>query len=111
MPSIESLGLPLVFRVAEEDDGAVERDDADAAYSNAVNILTEVRCLEGMQKEALVRVGSAGTWRMVSDEGPYLNGTDLAPFPLAFFAAGMQFSVLSELVRGARSAGMHAVAY
>jgi uncharacterized OsmC-like protein len=35
----------------------------------------------------------------VSDEGPYLEGTDLAPFPLAFFTAGMQFSFLSHLAR------------
>ena len=41
---------------------------------------------------------------MVSDEGPYLNGTDLAPFPLAFYTAGMAFSFMSELVR-------HAVAH
>jgi hypothetical protein len=38
---------------------------------------------------------------MVSDEGPYLNGTDLAPFPLAFYSAGMAFSFLSEIERHA----------
>ena len=63
-----------------------------------------VRSLTGMQKEALVSVAGAPAWRMVSDEGPYLNGTDLAPFPLAFFTAGMQFSLLSELLTAARAA-------
>jgi hypothetical protein len=55
-----------------------------------------------MQKEALVHYGPNNTvWRMVSDEGPYLNGTDLAPFPLAFYSSGMAFSFLSELERHA----------
>ena len=29
------------------------------------------------------------TWRLVSDEGPYLNGHDAAPCPLAFLSVGM----------------------
>ena len=72
--------------------------------SDAVSIRVEVRAIEGMQKEAIVsQVEPAGsTWRMVSDEGPYLNGTDLAPFPLAFFTAGQQFCLMSEIVRLAR---------
>jgi hypothetical protein len=33
----------------------------------------------GHQKEAVVKEGQAGSsWRMVSDEGPALKGTDLA---------------------------------
>jgi uncharacterized OsmC-like protein len=35
---------------------------------------------------------------MVCDEGPYLNGTDLAPFPLAFFATGVVNAYLAEIV-------------
>ena len=60
------------------------------------------RCLEGMQKEALVRVGESPPWRMVSDEGPYLEGTDLAPFPLAFFTPGCS-SRFSPSSRGFRA--------
>ena len=96
MPTIDSLGYPLVFSVAG--DREVSHPQADRVVVHA-----EVRCLEGMQKEACIRVGSGRTWRMVSDEGPYLNGTDLAPFPLAFFTAGMQFSFLSQLLQGARA--------
>ena len=65
-----------------------------------------VRALEGMQKEAVVAVSSGAgkrTWRMVCDEGPYLDGTDLAPFPLGFFSAGLQFSFMSELVKHAKA--------
>jgi hypothetical protein len=64
-----------------------------------VAIRTYVRSLAGMQKEAL-GVSSAGGpgWRLVSDEGPYLAGHDEAPFPLAFFNAGMVASYLNEVV-------------
>jgi len=96
MPTIESQGYPLVFSVANDRKASSKRADQ-------VIVRAEVRCLEGMQKEAVIRVGSGRTWRMVSDEGPYLNGTDLAPFPLAFFTAGMQFSFLSQLLQSARA--------
>jgi hypothetical protein len=56
--------------------------------------------MEGMQKEALVSSAPGGrTWRMVCDEGPYLNGADLAPFPLAFFATGLANAYLAEIVK------------
>jgi len=97
MSAIESSGFPLVFKA-----DAPDSDGVDAELG--VEVLA--RCLEGMQKEALVRVGQSPPWRMVSDEGPYLEGTDLAPFPLAFFTAGMQFSFLSELARLSREEGI-----
>jgi uncharacterized OsmC-like protein len=69
---------------------------------------TDVRALTGMQKEAIVwPLGNEQPgWRMFSDEGPYLSGTDLAPFPLGFFAAGLQFSFLENLVERARAQGI-----
>lgn len=101
MPSIESSGFPLVFRVA--DDPAAVPARPSGASGGVISLRTDVRAFEGMQKEAIVTLASGARWRMVSDEGPYLNGTDLAPFPLAFFAAGMQFSFLSQLLQGARA--------
>ena len=98
MPSIESLGHPLVYRV-NNDTAAVEKllDEP-----NMTTVRASIRALEGMQKEALVEHGPTDTlWRMVSDEGPYLNGTDLAPFPLAFYSAGMAFSFLEEFLNHA----------
>jgi len=59
---------------------------------------SSARALEGMQKEAVVAGMDGPAWRMVCDEGPYLNGTDLAPFPLGFFCAGMASSYLSALL-------------
>ncbi|GMR13360.1 MAG: hypothetical protein BMS9Abin29_1566 [Gemmatimonadota bacterium] len=101
MPSIESSGFPLVFRVADAPVPVSARPPGPPA--GAISLRTEVRAFEGMQKEAVVTLDSGARWRMVSDEGPYLNGTDLAPFPLAFFTAGMQFSFLSQLLQGARA--------
>ena len=99
MPSIEGSGLPLVFKVTEGAAAPTGETPLDE-----VAVKTEVRSLEGMQKEAVVTCQPEGTvWRLVSDEGPYLNGKDMAPFPLAFFTAGMQFSFLSQFLQGARA--------
>lgn len=100
MPSIESSGLPLCYKV---------RDGSVPAVSKSINDLTlcvYARALEGMQKEAVVASNFGSAWRMVSDEGPYLNGTDLAPFPLAFFTAGTQFSFFAEILRHAKEFGI-----
>lgn len=60
---------------------------------------TCVRSLSGFQKEALVRSTRTGdTWRLVSDEGPYLNGHDAAPCPLAFLSTGMVASFMNEIL-------------
>ncbi|HEX9811723.1 MAG TPA: OsmC family protein [Burkholderiales bacterium] len=94
MASIQTSPYPLVFRL-----GNAPALGCTAPASAGVAIRTKSRALEGMQKEAVVCDGSNGrAWRMVSDEGPYLNGTDLAPFPLAFFTAGMAASYLSAIV-------------
>lgn len=92
MASIESSPHPLGFRVADA-------SLVDAAPDKApIAIRAVARALEGMQKEALVRDGPDATvWRLVCDEGPYLNGTDLAPFPLAFFTAGLVASYYAEI--------------
>jgi uncharacterized OsmC-like protein len=41
---------------------------------------------------------------VVCDEGPWLNGTDLAPFPLGFFTAGLVASYMSEFLTHAKRA-------
>ncbi|MBW3667278.1 MAG: OsmC family peroxiredoxin, partial [Actinobacteria bacterium] len=63
-----------------------------------VPVRTWARALAGMQKEALVVNGATGrAWRLVSDEGPYLDGHDRAPCPLCTFIAGMVSSYMSEI--------------
>jgi hypothetical protein len=52
-----------------------------------------------MQKEAVVANGrTEKRWRLVSDEGPYLDGHDIGPCPLAFLSAGMVASYMTEML-------------
>jgi uncharacterized OsmC-like protein len=102
MPSIDSSGFPLVFKVQGDPLSLPEGGETDDE-AGKIALRVQVRALEGMQKEAVVSTNFGSTWRLVSDEGPYLNGTDLAPFPLAFYTAGMQFSFLSELLHHAQN--------
>jgi uncharacterized OsmC-like protein len=98
MASIQTSTYPLVFPVAEA---------SAEARLDRIQVKVLARALEGMQKEALVTTLPAGrAWRMVCDEGPYLNGTDLAPFPLAFFASGLVNAYLSEVVGLAKASGI-----
>jgi len=63
-----------------------------------VPVRTWVRALAGMQKEALVINGATGrAWRLVSDEGPYLDGHDRAPCPLCTFITGLVSSYMNEI--------------
>jgi len=95
VPSIESSPYPLVFRV----DANVSLPASHNNASDVIAIRTVTRALKGMQKEAIVNNGfTKSAWRMVCDEGPWLNGTDLSSFPLGFFSAGMVASLASEIV-------------
>jgi hypothetical protein len=103
MPSIETMGHALVYKVDKKSLALSELPNTPER--TAVRVYA--RALAGMQKEALVCYGPTGTvWRMVSDEGPYLNGTDLAPFPLAFFTTGMALSFVEELEKHAKTRGV-----
>lgn len=68
---------------------------------------TWVRSFSGFQKEALIKSAKTGdTWRLVSDEGPYLNGHDAAPCPLAFLSSGMVASFMNEILALAKIQGI-----
>ncbi len=100
---IGASGLAPFFQVANAGTVGI---DAPAPRLGAA-WRTWVRALSGFQKEALVRSAGTGlTWRLVSDEGPYLNGHDAAPCPLAFLSAGMAASVLEEILALARIRGV-----
>lgn len=100
-PSIEDLGTPLGFQAAV--DIGVE---ALQPLRGESCVLTQTRTLSGMQKEALVQAASGTIWRLTCDEGPYLNGADVAPFPLAFVTAGLAISIASKLRELARAGGV-----
>jgi uncharacterized OsmC-like protein len=97
MRNIQTSPFPLAFPLAADATAGGRK-----AGAGRVEIRTFARALEGMQKEALVQTAGR-TWHMVCDEGPYLNGTDLAPFPLAFFATGLVNGYLSEIVALAKA--------
>lgn len=102
MADIESIGYELAYKSAE----------IPTSEQSTITVRSELRALVGMQKEALVANGATGLqWRMVCDEGPYLNGTDLAPFPLAFYTTGMAFSFTSELLKHAKAADVTISSY
>lgn len=92
---IGTSGLPPFFKVTNA--GEVAIDAPENRKGDALR--TWVRSLSGFQKEALVRSARTGdTWRLVSDEGPYLNGHDAAPCPLAFLSTGMAASFMNEIL-------------
>ena len=65
------------------------------------------RSLAGMQKEAVVASARTGAvWRLASDEGPYLDGYDAAPCPLAFMTVGMVSCYMDELLAVAARRGI-----
>lgn len=100
---IATAGLPLAFKVANADQIGI--DAPDNRLGDALR--TSVRSLSGFQKEAFVRSARTGdTWRLVSDEGAYLNGHDAAPCPLAFLSTGMVASFMTEILAMAKLQGV-----
>ncbi|HLH66216.1 MAG TPA: OsmC family protein [Solirubrobacteraceae bacterium] len=72
-----------------------------------VAVRTVVRALQAMQKEALVASSESGcVWRLVSDEGPYLAGSDLAPPPLGVFVTGLVSANANALLALASERGI-----
>jgi uncharacterized OsmC-like protein len=83
--TIDQHGDPLAFRLRH----GHGRSPLRGTGRDVIKV--EARQLGGHQKEAVVTQGADGSaWRLTSDEGKHLHGTDLAPFPLGFFNAGMQ---------------------
>lgn len=97
--SIDGSGHPLGFKVRQ---GARAATVAGSAPARDV-FRVEARKIFSHQKEIVVAEGEGGSaWRVTSDEGPNLQGTDLAPFPLAFWNAAMQADYLNRLLHLAR---------
>ena len=90
--TIDQHGDPLAFRLRQG------RGRSPLLGTGRDVIKVEARQLGGHQKEAVVTEGADGTaWRLTSDEGKHLRGTDLAPFPLGFFNAGMQSDLYGRI--------------
>lgn len=101
--TIDGRGYPLCFKTqaGTSRPHALRCDDAHDLY------VTQARAMGGHQKEAVVTEGGQGSsWRMVSDEGPALKGTDLAPFPLGYMSAALQADLLQRITQLAHGQGI-----
>jgi uncharacterized OsmC-like protein len=88
--TIDSRGDPLAFQL--------RRGRPFLRDGGRDVIKVEARQMAGHQKEAVVSEGADGSaWRLTSDEGKHLRGTDLAPFPLGFFNAGLQSELYGRI--------------
>lgn len=100
---LEECGLPFFFEV----ENAAEKGFSVGPDRYGQSVRTWVRSLSVMQKEAVVVNGATGrAWRLASDEGPYLNAHDVAPYPLCFLTAGMISSYMNELLALAKQRGI-----
>ena len=90
--SITRQGDPLCFLARQ----GVDKLLSDVEARSVIKV--EARQMAGHQKESMVTVGTDGSaWRLTSDEGQHLRGTDLAPFPLGFFNAGLQSDLYGRM--------------
>lgn len=97
--SIERLGHVLAFKVSQ---GSARPGVLGTSQARDV-ITLEARRLEGHQKEGIVTEGESGSaWRLTTDEDGHLRGTDLAPFPLGYFNAGLHGDLTNRIVSLAR---------
>lgn len=103
--TIDSSGFPLAFKTRQ---GAARSPLLTSETGRDV-FVTEARSLTGYQKEAVVTEGTGGSaWRMTTDEGKHIKGTDLAPFPLGFFNAGLHADLVKRILMIAEARGLSA---
>jgi uncharacterized OsmC-like protein len=103
--TIDSSGFPLAFKTRQ----GTARSPLLTSESGRDVFVTEVRSLTGYQKEAVVTEGAGGSaWRMTTDEGKHIKGTDLAPFPLGFFNAGLHADLVKRILMIAKARGLSA---
>ncbi len=70
-------------------------------------VKVEARQMALHQKEGVASDGAeCCAWRLATDEGKHLKGTDLAPFPLGFFNAGIQVDLAQQITRLAAERGV-----
>lgn len=101
--SIDADGYPIGFLTARGTRSGI----VTGVPGSSDTMLLEVRQAGAHQKESVVREGAAGSsWRMASDEGVHLKGTDLAPFPLGYFNAGLQADLAGRMVKLAAARGL-----
>ncbi len=91
--SIDTYGYPLGFKVV---DGSTP-SSLTLNMTGRQTIKVEACHLMGHQREVVLTEGGGAAWRLTSDEGLHLKGTDLAPFPFGYFNAGLQGDLLNRI--------------
>jgi len=98
--TIDKHGDPLAFKLRQGSRAPLVHGGGDV-------IKVEARQMAGHQKEAVITDGAeASAWRVTSDEGKHLKGTDLAPFPLGYFNAGIHVDLVQQIRRLAADRGI-----
>ena len=91
LDTIDGSGFPLAFPTTSRNNPAGDQQ-------SGLGVLVEARKFASdHQKEAVLHQGGH-TWRVCSDEGGHIGGTDLAPFPLGFFNAGLQADLIGRIL-------------
>jgi uncharacterized OsmC-like protein len=91
--TIDMHGDPLAFKLRQGLPSPLLQGGRDI-------IKVEARQMALHQKEAVITDGAeASAWRVTSDEGKHLKGSDLAPFPLGYFNAGIQVNLVQQIRR------------
>ena len=88
-------GYPLGFLINKGT--TTNCDDLNKTY------VSHTRQMAFLQKETIGYEGdlNSHSWRLTSDEGKHLNGTDLAPFPLGFFNASIHGDIVGRIFKTA----------
>lgn len=97
---IDANNYPLAFKTT----AGSSSKDFKCALEGTEHIQVEARQMFTHQKESITMEGVGGdVWRLPSDEGLHLHGTDLAPFPLGFFNAGIQGDLMHLITQIAKN--------
>jgi uncharacterized OsmC-like protein len=91
--AIDTYGYPLGFKVHE----GIAPSNLTLNKKGREVIKVEACHLIGHQREAILTEGGGSAWRLTSDEGLHLKGTDVAPFPFGYFNAGLQADLLNRI--------------
>ena len=96
---ISKNGYPLGFLIKKADDNTKDLNKTFTSHTRQMDLL---------QKESIGYEGdlSSTSFRLTSDEGKHLNGTDLAPFPLGFFNASIHGDIVGTIMKQAVSKGL-----
>ena len=96
---ISKNGYPLGFLIKKAESNTNGLNKTFTSHTRQMDIL---------QKESIGYEGdlNSTSFRLTSDEGKHLNGTDLAPFPLGFFNASIHGDIVGTVMKQATSQGL-----